>query len=145
MARHVKKYIITAPGRDKGKTFIIEEMCARPGAEWADRMLFAMANSGADIPDSLLGSGMAGLAVVGLQAIMKVPYDLAKPLLDEMMTCVTLSTADGARALMLDDDIEEIATFFSLRKEIFMLHVRPFTSGVESTTVMTPAAKAHAA
>lgn len=140
MARAVEIYK-GATLRDAGKTFVITEMSARAGHEWACRALFAMGAAGADLPDNIAQSGMAGLAVMGLNAFMGgISFDLAKPLLDELLTCVTInhdpSNPATERKLMVDTDIEEISTLFSLQKAVFLLHTRPFTSGVQSTSAL---------
>ena len=88
------------PGyRDSGKTFVLTEMPADQGARWADRFIFAIMNAASDIPDGIIGGGMAGLAAIGvgpaLEALSKVPFDVAEPLLDEMMGCVQYRHAQG--------------------------------------------------
>lgn len=144
MARTVETFT-QASGRDKGKTFVITEMSARAGHKWACRALFAMGASGASIPDGIAQAGMSGLAVMGLNAFMQgIPFEMAEPLLDELLSCVTInhepSNPGLERKLMIDTDVEEITTLFSLQKAAFLLHTRPFTSGVQS--ISESAAKA---
>lgn len=138
MARNVETFTATA-GRDKGKTFIITEMPARAAHKWATRALLCMGGAAAEIPGLMANSGVAGLAVVGLKAFMQgIPYEQAEPLMDELLACVTINhePANPAleRKLMIDADIEEVETIFSLQKAAFMLHTRPFTSAIQSTS-----------
>ncbi|HEY6019609.1 MAG TPA: hypothetical protein VIY48_06835, partial [Candidatus Paceibacterota bacterium] len=59
------------------------------------------------------------------EAIGKLQYERAKPLLDRMMECVQIipdpSKPNVVRSL-IDDDIEEVSTRLMLRKETFQLH-----------------------
>lgn len=142
MARLVETFT-GATGRDAGKTFIITEMPPRAGHDWACRALFCMGSAGAQIPDNIAQAGIAGLAVMGLNAFMGgINPDQAKPLLDELLTCVRINHDPGnkatERSLMVDIDIEEIATIFSLQKAAFLLHTRPFTSAAQSTSDSKP-------
>ena len=141
MARAIAKYTVSAEGRDKGNTYIITEMPPRAGHAWACRALFALGAAGADLGNIDVSAGMAGVAAVGFQAFIGgISADAALPLLDELMTCVTVNHGAAERALV-DSDIEEIMTIFSLQKEVFMLHAAPFTRGVPSTSesAATPA------
>ncbi|SKC78293.1 hypothetical protein SAMN05445504_2371 [Burkholderia sp. CF099] len=134
MARKTAFFSASA-GRDKGKVFLVTELPASRAEEWATRALFIMVNCGVDIPDELLSSGLAGLAAVGLKALTRVPFDLAKPLFDEMMTCVEAlpdpRNRDVVRPL-IEDDIEEVATRVQLRKTILDLHMDFFRDAAPS-------------
>jgi hypothetical protein len=135
---------IEAEGRDKGKMFLLTEMGAVQAEKWALRLFFALMNTGVEIPPDIAELGMAGIASMGLQALSKLPYDAAEPLLDDMWACAQIipdpSKKNVARFLM-DDDIEEIGTRIFLRKEIFDLHTGFFTSAASSTSA--PEAAAH--
>lgn len=144
MARTIANYTVTADGRDKGKKFIITEMAPRVGHRWACRALLAMGAAGADIAGLSASSGMAGVASLGFQAFIGgINPDTAQELLDELLTCVTVNHGSMERAL-IEDDIDEIMTIFSLQKEVFMLHVVPFTSAAPSTSVSTGVPEAAA-
>lgn len=123
--RRTKVVTITDEGRDKGKTFLLEEMPAAQAEEWAARALLAVTNAGIDLPDDMEGAGMAAIAVMGLKALVKVKFDDVRPLMVEMMQCVRYAPdpahPEVVRAL-LDDDIEEVATRVQLRAEVFSLH-----------------------
>ncbi len=144
MARKELKFKVTDEGRDKDKVFLITEMAARPGHQWASRMLFAIMNAGIDIPENVVDAGFAGIAAIGIKAIGNVPYERAEPLLAELFTCVSIipdpSKPNVMRSL-IDDDTEEISTLFRLQKEVLALHVQPFMTGVKSTTGLTPGSK----
>jgi hypothetical protein len=137
--RHTRIYTVPATGRDKGKRFLITEMSASASEDWAARLIFAMMNSGADIPDEVAGAGLAGLAAIDpgtlLKAISRVPYEKAKPLLNEMMDCVQVlpdpKDVNVVRPL-IEDDIEEVATRLLLRKEVFSVHLDHFMSAARS-------------
>lgn len=125
---------IAAQGRDTGKVFVITEMSAAASEEWAGRALFAMMNSGVEIPDNIASAGLAGIAAMGIGALTKVSFDAAKPLLDEMMTCVQIKPSQNVTRALIADDIEEVATLLTLRKEVFNLHLSFFTDGAGSTS-----------
>lgn len=126
MARKVQSVKIDAEGRDMGKVFVLREMSASQGEEWALRALCALAASGIDVPDDIMNAGMAGVARMGLSAFGGLPWDLAKPLLAEMFSCVQIqpdaSRPDVVRTLV-EDDIEEIVTRIKLRAELLTLHM----------------------
>jgi len=124
--RKTSTYTETADNRDKGKVFKLEEMSADQAEAWALKAFFAIMNAGIDVPDNLADLGFAGIATAGLNALGKVDYETARPLLDEMMTCVQIipdpAKPNVARALF-PGDIEEVATKLKLRKAVFDLHV----------------------
>jgi hypothetical protein len=119
---------IADEGRDKGKVFHIIEMPALRAEKWATKALFALAQAGVDLPADLLTGGMSGIAILGIQALLNVKYQVAEPLIDEMMTCVQIKEAHITRPLT-QDDIEETRTFFTLRGEVLKLHVGFSTAG----------------
>lgn len=125
MARRTVTVTIDAEGRDKGKRFLITEVSAAAGEEWAFRAFLALAKSGVDIPTDVRDAGFAGIAVMGVRALSGMSYYDAKPLLDEMMACIVVmpnpNDSSVTRAL-IPDDIEEIATRLRLRGEVVELH-----------------------
>ncbi|MFM0507654.1 hypothetical protein [Paraburkholderia sp. RL17-373-BIF-A] len=126
MARKTLTYTVTAAGRDKGKAFLITEMSSAQSEEWAARALFTAMNCGVEIPDELLSSGLAGLAAISIKSLARVPFDMAKPLFDQMMECVQIipdrANPEFVRPL-IDDDIEEVGTRLMLRKATVDLHM----------------------
>jgi hypothetical protein len=127
MARRVETITITAEGRDKGKQFIIREMDSFEAEEWGERMLLALVRGGGpEVSEQTVSMGLAGLATLGVGAVGAVQYDEIKPLLKQMMGCVTIPAAIAShfeRPVNGQDDIEEVATILRLRKEVLELHL----------------------
>jgi len=125
MPRKVVTYTITDEGRDKGKAFVLTEMPASQAERWALRAFLTLAKSGIEVPDNLAQMGMAGIALLGVQALSRAPWQDAEPLLDEMFGCIQIQATPGKpgtiRALV-EDDIEEVATRLKLRAELLKLH-----------------------
>lgn len=134
---------ITADGRDKGKQYIVTEADPFRTEAWCTRALFAAMNAGVDIPENIASAGLAGVVALGAKALALVPYDTAKPLLDEMLTCVQYKVAGGVtRGLGYDGDIEELSTILQLRKVIVGLHTDFFTDANPSNGGTDPQAVA---
>jgi hypothetical protein len=138
MPRREAVVVIDAEGRDKGKIFRLTELPAEQGEEWATRLLLALGKSGVEVPEGVFSMGMAGLAAVGIRAMGGLPWEVAKPLMQEMMACVQIQPGPDARIVrrMIPDDIEEVATRLRLRDEVINLHlgfsVRGFISNLRS-------------
>lgn len=129
MARKTLTIAIDAEGRDKGKTFLLTEMPASKGEKWAARALLALARGGIEVPENIAGLGLAGIAIVGVQALSGLEWELAEPLMDEMFACIQIIPDASRPAVvrgLVEDDIEEIKTRIMLRKEILTLHVEFF-------------------
>lgn len=134
--RKTETVVISADGRDKGKTFILTEMPALRAERWALRALMALAKSGAQMPEGMERGGMAAIAVAGLRALQNIEFDEAQVLLDEMIDCIEIMPdprknpgfkRELVRNMAEGDDIEEIATIFTLRQKVFELHTSFFT------------------
>jgi hypothetical protein len=140
--RKTKLVTIDAENRDKGKTYLITEMGAAKAEKWAMRALLALMKSGIEVPEDAAQQGIAGLANVNLSSLGSIPFELAEPLLDEMMECVKIAPAamPQGRALM-EEDIEEISTRLKLRKEVLDLHIGFFYTGNQSESAAIPAKK----
>lgn len=136
MRKH-KTITITA-GRDEGKSFLIVEKSAFEAEKWATRALMALSQSGAQVADDAIRAGAVGILIAGLDAFKALPFDLAEPLLDEMMGCISFvpdvskvnpeTQRPITRPLMLGDDhndgdIEDVATLLKLRSEVLELHL----------------------
>lgn len=113
---------IETPGRDQGKTFVLTEMPASKAEAWGARLMLALSRAGVDVPDGFFEMGMAGVAVMGLKAMGGLSWEVAKPLLDEMMACVRIKVNAGVRDL-IEEDIEEVKTRLRLRDEVINLHL----------------------
>ncbi len=127
MARRTKIVVIDAEGRDQGRNYIIKEMPSRQAEEWAVRALMALIKAGIEIPDEAAQMGIAGLAQVGFPALTSIKWPDLKPLLDEMMDCVSF-IPDPRKPMVIrhplnDDDAEEVKTLITLRKEVLELHL----------------------
>lgn len=128
---------IDAKGRDNGKVFLLTEMSAVAAEKWATRAICALMNTGVEIPPDIATQGMAGLSSMGMQAIAKLPYYALEPLMADLMTCVQMVPNPQNPAVVravLDDDFEEVATIFNLKKEVVDLHTGFFTAASKSTT-----------
>lgn len=109
-------------GRDHGKAFIVTEMDAFKAEWWAIKLALALGKAGMELPENV--QGMAAIAAAGMGALMKIDPTDAKPLLDEMLTCVKYQHAPGHPPLPLGSPgvVEEASTLLTLRKEVFLLH-----------------------
>lgn len=112
--------------RDNGKTFVLTEMDAYSGQDWALRALLALSRSGAQIPEGALSEGFSALVPFALSALLGASYVDVRPLLDEMLgQCEyqhdpkhpTQAITPGVNC-----QIEEIKTFLVLQKALFKLH-----------------------
>lgn len=115
--------------RDKGKLFRITEWPAARAEKWGIRMMLA-ANSGAgELPISLAGIGMEGIAIIGINTFLRgnILPDTLIPLLDELLECVQIvrdrAKPQIATPIAVDEDIEEVATRMWLRGEVLSLHL----------------------
>lgn len=142
MARKTATITIEAEGRDKGKVFVLTELSATEAEDWAARALFALMNSGVDVPDNLVDSGLAGIAAMGMGALQKIPYEAAKPLMDTMKRCIQVKLA-VVRGL-IEDDIEEVSTWLYLRKQVLLLHMDFSMAAAISTLGQAAASKTDA-
>lgn len=122
MARKEASFVAET-GRDKGKVYNITEMSAYQAESWAIRVILAVGNAGIEIPDGLASQGMAGLMAVGYMNLLKIPFEAAKPLLDEMMGCVQFVPVANIKRQLIEDDIEEVKTRLEIRKAIWNLHM----------------------
>lgn len=128
---------ITSEGRDKGKRFIITEMPALKAERWAFRALLALAHAGVDMPEDAAKGGMASFAAAGLRALNNLSFEEARPLLDEMWTCVQVMPNPKDPTIvrpivmreMEGDEVEEVTTLLQLRERIFRLHTDFFFKG----------------
>ena len=142
MARREKVILIEAEGRDKGKSYLIREMSAEAAEAWATRLLLALSRAGVEMPDNFLDMGMAGVAAMGIRAMGGLSWEVAKPLMDEMMACVHMHSFPGATQQiiprpLIPDDIEEISTRVKLREAVLEVHTGFSISGFISNLTKT--------
>lgn len=145
--------LITIPGkrtenlgeRDNGKSYQITEMSSAQAEAWAMNALTCIGQAGINLPDGIMNYGMAGMAIIGLDSLIKVDFAKAKPLLDEMMECVKY-VPDPQKPMPrdIDDangtDIEEVQTRLRLRDEVFELHTG-FSAAAAIREILTSAQK----
>lgn len=118
------KTITIEKGRDEGMTYLITEMPISKADNWAMRALFAIANGGVDIESVNPNMGMLGMANVAIKALAGIDPKVGIPLLDELLECVQVVPSGGnARALLLDSDVKDLTTMFTLRKEALAIHL----------------------
>lgn len=147
MARRRDKVVIERAGRDQGKVFWITEMSSTQGEYWAGRLLTMLAAGNANVPPGFFQLGFEGCAAwIAVHGIGGIDWTVCKPLLDEMMDCVTIQP-DPSRALtrvLVDDDIEELTTRMALREAWFDTHLgfsvraRYWTSTTEPSGTNNP-------
>ena len=115
--------------RDIGKIFRLTEWPAAKAENWAFRMMLAANKGAGELPLSLAGIGMEGIAIIGINTFLRgniIPETLI-PLLDELLECVQYardkSKPEIVGPLTAEDDIEEVATRMWLRGEVLTLHL----------------------
>lgn len=125
MPRKTANYTVQDEGRDKGKIFVITEMSASQAESWAMRVLLALISGNVDIPEGVAELGMAGLAELGLRSLSSLKWEVAEPLLAEMLSCVQyIPSPDKTHMVrpLVESDIEEVVTRLKLRMEVWNLH-----------------------
>jgi hypothetical protein len=132
MTRRVEK--LTIPGvrvealgeRDNGKTFVLTEMDAYSGQDWALRALLAITAGGGKLPTGALGAGWAALAPFAASALLEASYGELAPLLAELLACARYEhdPKHPTQPILQGPNcpIEEVKTFFLLHKALFTLH-----------------------
>ena len=133
MARKETTFVAET-GRDLGKQFLITEMPASQAENWAFQVILAVGNAGIEIPEGLASQGMSGLMAIGYMNLLKIPFDAAKPLLDEMMNCVQIIPSANIKRKLVEEDIEEVGTRLQLRKATWNLHMDFFLNESKSTS-----------
>lgn len=114
--------------RDNGKTFVLTEMSAFQAEEWATRLVFALANAGVEVPENFREASMESLARLGYEALGRLKYADAKPLLADMLECVAFAP-DAANVAPMPitsaagaSQVEDARTIVALRLKVFELH-----------------------
>lgn len=145
MARKTAMITIDKANRDQGKVFLITEMGAAQAESWAMRVFLALMAANVELPSGIEDLGMAGLAEVGLKALGGLKWEVAQPLIEEMLECIQVipnpANTHVQRGLV-ETDIEEVATRLMLRMEVFNLHVDFSDAAVSSIFGKKPAAAA---
>ncbi len=145
MSRKIERLTITSEGRDKGKVFVLTEMPADQGERLANRIVFALLNTGAAIPEEALGAGWAALAALGLQAIGLLKSETVQTILDDAWASSVMYEHKPNIPLQaivggVNSQIEEVGTRYTIHLALWKLHtgfslpVAPPTSGQASTS-----------
>lgn len=150
--RKTENVTITDEGRDQGKVFVITEMPASQAERWATKAFLALAKAGIELPDNVAEMGMQGLAIIGFKALGGIEPQSAFELMDEMFaSCLAVMPDPGKPQVLrgvggvgpiVEGDIEEVKTRFTLRMKIFELHVGFSPGGVRSKPISATAPQA---
>jgi len=152
MARKTKTVVIES-GRDNGKSFLVTEMPVTKADKWANTALLAMMRGGVDVggvnfdligntlmpsdaPKIDVSGGMLELARISIAGLGNVTETVGQSLLDQLIEdCVQVVPTGGAARPMLsiDDEIEDLKTLWTLRKEAFILHIDLLADGSSQT------------
>lgn len=158
MARKEITVTIDQDGDDKGKVFVIQRMSAFDADRWGRRVLNALVQNNARIPDIDEGSGLAGVAQFGIKLMAYIDPDRSDELLGHLIKCVMVRP-DPQNPIVLrpvhESDIDDVRTIAVLREEAFKLHtdffmgvgrlfspvglaIRAAMSGASQNTPMSP-------
>jgi hypothetical protein len=159
MGRRTKTVTITTgtpdTNRDYNRRYLITEMSADKAERWAFRMLLALANASAKMPEDQLMSGLSGLNVTipqllvqGIRSLAGLRFEDAEPLLADMMACVQFVPPGMEQGVPLAagdaSQIEEVSTRLALRYEVLQLHLGFSLADALSNSKAAPAADASA-
>lgn len=125
MAR--KEITVDIQDRDQLLTFKIKEMPATRLESWIIRALLLIAGSGAQVPDGTdIKAAGAFLAEKGLAALGNLDFEKARPLLDDLLGCCSVTIDRLEKRLtpaIVDDHIQDVTTLFKLRMEAIKLNL----------------------
>ena len=131
------KTITIDKGRDAGQTYIVEEMPVAVADRWAMRAGMELLASNFDGFDPQ--EGMLGMAKLSLQALRGIDKSEAITLLDELLDCVKF-VPEGGTPRKLDvsfGDVQDFSTLWTLRKEVFSLHIDFLLPALGQTSVFS--------
>ena len=123
---------ITRAGRDQGGVVTITEKPAYQATEWFIRAMQILVRSGADVPPDIMQQGAAGFVTMGIGTVLtglgKAPWQEVKPLLDELLSCVTSYQPPGAAMPIIGlpiilQQIAEPSTVLQIHEEVVSLHL----------------------
>lgn len=124
----LKEIVFTVPedgGDDAGKVFLITRMDAITGDKWGRHVIQAAIKSGAQIPQSAVKAGIAGIAGMALTIFGSIDPAEGDRLLDQLLDCVLIIPDPGTPAVRRKwhpGDFAEIQTVSLLHQEAFKLH-----------------------
>ena len=118
------------PSRDNGGVFVLTEMASEPATDWFMRAMQFLVRAGVDVPPHIFQAGPAGFAALGIGTILtglgKTPWIEVKPLLHELLACVTTYQPPGGTVpirgwTLIAGQINEPATILQLYEEVVSL------------------------
>jgi hypothetical protein len=126
--RRTKEITINRPDevpeyRDHGRRYLVTEMPSPKAEKWFQRAVNGLATAGVNLQGIEPGMGALAFTVISIDAVFRMPWNLAEPLIDEMFECVQFVMESGQPRKLLPDDIEEVATRILLRGEVADLHL----------------------
>ena len=131
MPRRRATIVISLEGRDKGKTFELEEMPVLKSTDWFFQAMMLLSRGGAEVPSNIFSQGPIGFAAMGLGAVLtglgKTPFPEVKPLLNQLLDCVVgfqmpVGTMMTNREAIMSQ-VEEATSIFFLYQEVLSLHL----------------------
>ena len=114
--------------RDLGKHFLITEWDSHQADRWAQKLTYALMRNGEALPLDLRGVGWEGIAVMGINSILRGSVDpnVMIPLGEELLECVQIvpdkQQPKSARPATMPGDIEEVQTRWWLRDQVVSVH-----------------------
>ena len=115
-----EKEIKIEEGRDAGKVFKVTEMPAFQMDRWVTRALIAL---GKTKKEGIMGLGAMNMEDL-LSTLSEIDYQVAEPLLQELLECCAFVKNGQSVVLtkdMVDSIVEDWTTLFKLRLEALML------------------------
>lgn len=133
MARKTRDVVVPelphCENRDLGKTFKITEWPAARADKWLQRFAWTLTKGGASLPIDARGLGWEGVAIVGINALLRGQIDpeVMIPLADELLECVQIvpdpKQPASARAIVeAAEDVAEVQTRWWLRDQVVSVH-----------------------
>lgn len=144
MGRKTTQYKVASDNRDNGKVFLLTEMGAEQTEDWGIRVILGLISSNVQVPDGILELGMAGLVEMGFKSLSGLKWELAKPLMTELMACVQIIPDPKKPQVyreLVESDIEEATIRATLKWEVLKLHV-DFSKAAEFSGLAEKALKA---
>jgi hypothetical protein len=140
MSRRTERIVIEDDNRDKGKEFLITELSSYEAEQWVWQLLPVLAASGIEVNDDTLKGGFASIMALGAASILRMPYGFVKSLLDQMLPCIKYQHYDTQGhavppvpiAMNAQCQVEELSTWFKLRKAVLDLHIHPLSAAAKS-------------
>jgi hypothetical protein len=135
MPRRQKSFtIIETESRDYNKRFLLTEAPSTIVLDWVGRAMMLLARAGVELPEEAVAGGLEGVAYAVARApdpvksLGNVEWHALKPLIFEMIERCVKRQPDERHPevqmkLILDDDIEDVRTYFTLLRELMTLHL----------------------